>query len=412
MRMQALPADLLNFMAWGIFNRNKGDFNDAWEKLNPGQSDIVDSQGESFSSSNTTSYRKAFDNIEVVNRGVSLIVDCASEVLIDIGDKLDVEVEYKYIRPKKLETILNFKPNPYISSDVFRRNIYIDLIIEGNAFIYFDGSYLYNLPACDVEIHADRKTFIKSYKYLDTEYLPEEIIHIRDNSAKSIYRGESRLSSAKISINTLTQIAEYHRTFFENNAVPGLVITTENVLSEKVKERILAKWMQNYRPRAGGRKPMILDGGFEIKPIIEKQETDFSTTYELHEKKVLKALGVPPILLDSGNNANIAPNLKLFYINTILPLVMKVISSLELFFGYDLKPITQNVLALRPELRDLGAYLTAITNAGIITRNEAREDIRRPPRAEAEADRIIIPANVAGSASNPTTGGKPAQSNQ
>lgn len=387
---------------------------DTYEKLNPGQSEIVDNQGEIFSSGvNVVSHRSAYQKIEIVNRGVNLIVDNCSAILIDVGDTLDLDSGVKYMRPKKLNTLLNFRPNPYMSADVFKRNIFIDLLLEGNAFIYFDGSYLYNIPAVDMEIVADRTTFIREYKYNDQVYKPDEIIHIRDNSATSIFRGESRLSSAKVSINTLHQIAKYQENFFENSLIPGLVLKTKNVLSKKVKDRILAEWIHNYRPRNGGRKPIILDGEFELDTIMKAgtyAEIDFMQTVKLQENNVMKALGIPSILMEGGNNANIAPNLRLFYISTILPLVNKLVAGLEIYFSYDLKPVLQDVLALRPELRDLGQYLTSITNAGIITRNEARDEIRYPPHDEDFADSLVLPANVAGSAQDPLVGGKPVQS--
>ena len=51
---------------------------------------------------------------------------------------------------------------------------------------------------------------------------------------------------------------------------------------------------------------------------------DFQNAIAEHEKIILKALGVPPILLDSGNNANLRPNMRLYYLETILPIVRKI----------------------------------------------------------------------------------------
>ena len=124
----------------------------------------------------------------------------------------------------------------------------------------------------------------------------------------------------------------------------------------------------------------------------------------------MKALGVPPILLDTGNNANVTPNLKLFFINTVLPLNNKVIQAIEMYFGYDIKPITQDVLALRPELKDLSNYLSTLTNAGIMKRNEAREEIRLEAVPGMVGEDLILPANIAGSAADVTVGGKPPNS--
>ena len=74
-------------------------------------------------------------------------------------------------------------------------------------------------------------------------------------------------------------------------------------------------------------------------------------------------------------------------------------------------PISHEILALRPELRDFTNYLTSITNAGIITRNEARQEIRKDPRTEEDfADELILPANIAGSAEDPSIGGRPSNS--
>ena len=380
------------------------------EKLNPAQSEIVDDFGEEHGPSiNLYNNQKAYNTIEIVNRGVNLLVDGAADVPLDVGDMLGFFNSPNRVRQPRLQELLNFKPNPYYNADLFKRNIFIDLILEGDAFIYYDGAYLYNLPAINVEIISDRKTYIKEFKYADKVFKPGEIIHIKDNSCDSIYEGTSRLDSAKQSLNTLKSMLDYQKNFFDNSAVPGIILITPNPLSERVKTRLTRQWMSKYNPSRGGKRPMILDGEFKVESLSKYNfnELDFVDSIANYEKMVLKALGVPPILLDSGNNANINPNLRMFYVETILPLVNKVVQALEWYFGYDIKPVTQDVLALAPELKDQANYLTSITNAGIITRNEARAEIRMEPSDDPEADKLIIPANIAGSAVDPSEGGRP-----
>ena len=135
------------------------------------------------------------------------------------------------------------------------------------------------------------------------------------------------------------------------------------------------------------------------------QEMDFDNSIKTHDTKILKALGVPPLLLDGGNNANISPNLRLFYLETVMPIVKKYTSAMERYFGYDIGPITTDVSALQPELKDIAAYHSTLVNAGILTPNEAREELRYAKLPG--ADEIRIPANIAGSASNPSVGGAP-----
>ena len=124
-----------------------------------------------------------------------------------------------------------------------------------------------------------------------------------------------------------------------------------------------------------------------------------------HNTKILNALGVPKVLFDGGNNANISPNLRLFYLETVLPVVRSFTSAVERYFGYDIDAITSNVSALQPELKDVAAYLTSLVNGGVITPNEARVELRYDKMTG--QDDIRVPANIAGSAVDPSMGGAP-----
>jgi phage portal protein BeeE len=134
---------------------------------------------------------------------------------------------------------------------------------------------------------------------------------------------------------------------------------------------------------------------------------DFQSSIEENEKIVLKALGIPPIMLDSGNNANIRPNMRMYYLETILPIVRKINYGLERFFGFELSEDISDIPALQPELRDASAYYTSLVNGGIITAAEARERLGFEPIEGTEE--IRIPANIAGSAANPDEGGRPVE---
>ena len=397
-----------------------GWFTNIVEKLNPAQPQIVMDQGTDHSTTiNRVRASDAYYSIEVVQRGTNLLVDSASPITFDIKEKNTrnkppVTKPDQRFTKHRLNEIINIKPNPYQDINHFKRLLYTDLILEGNAFIYFDGYNLFILPATNVNVEADKQTFVKHYEYGEKKFYPNEIIHIRDNSAKSIYRGDSRLLACSDSITLLKSMMDYQTNFFNNNAIPGLVLKTPNTLSQKVKDRIKASWKKEYNPRTGGKSPAILDGDFSIENLghTDNRELDFNNSFSLHEGKILKALGVPPILLDSGNNANISPNLRMFYLNTILPMVDKVASAFEFFFGYDLKPVHAEILALRPELKEESQYLTSLTNAGIMSVNEAREKIRLEKSTEAHADRLIIPANIAGSAVDPSQGGRPEEESE
>ena len=226
-----------------------------------------------------------------------------------------------------------------------------------------------------------------------------------------MYRGVPRLKPAWERMQLLGSMKNFQKNFFKNGAVPGLVLKSPNTLSEKIKERMLAAWRSRYNPNAGGHRPLILDGGLEVENLnaVNFRELDFQQSIEENEKTILEAIGVPPILLNSGNNANIRPNHRLYYLETVLPIVRKMNFAFERYFGYDLQEDISNIPALRPELQDEAAYYSTLVNGGIMSPNEARQALRLEP-VEGHDD-LRVPANIAGSAANPSEGGRPEETN-
>ena len=377
------------------------------QKLNPAQGSIANDYGPSISSDVSLTYIAAFDRVETVNRGTNLIVHAAASLDYDVKEMV-VDGVKPGMRQKTLVKLLNFRPNPYQSAQEFRVSMFTDFILEGNVFLYFDGAFLYHLPAINMVITPDAKTFVKEYTYdSTTKFKPDEIIHFKDLSNDSIYRGSSRLKSATDSINTLYKMQDFQKSFFENGAVPGMVFTTENTLGQAAKEKTIQYWMQRYNPKTGARRPMIVDSGLKPTPISTAnfKDMDFDASIDKHNTKILNALGVPKVLFDGGNNANISPNLRLFYLETVLPVVRSFTSAVERYFGYDIDAITSNVSALQPELKDVATYLTSLVNGGVITPNEARVELRYDKMTG--QDDIRVPANIAGSAVDPSMGGAP-----
>lgn len=376
-------------------------------KENPAQEQIQYTDGIIVSTDSDITYTKAFEKLETVSRGANLLISAASSLDFDIKDKA-IDGIVINVRQKQLYNLLNFRPNPYQSIQEFRTHIYTDLVFEGNAFIYYDGAFLYHLPAANVKVHSDPKTFVSGYTYNGiTEFNADEIIHIKDVGTSTVYRGTSRLASAERSIKTLYKMHDFQDQFFDNGAIAGIVIETENTLSQMAKDRTIQNWSQKYSTKNGARRPMILDSGLKLKSIGDTnfKDMDFDQSIERHNTKVLMALGVPEVLINGGNNANISPNLRLFYLETVLPLVRKYTSSMERFFGYDIEAVTSTVSSLQPELKEIAAFHSTLVNAGIITPNEARVELRYP-KIDGQ-DTIRVPANIAGSAANPDQGGAP-----
>ena len=395
-------------MAWYNFWQNQ----DKEEKLNPAQQ-YFDHKIEP-SRERVINYERAYEDLEIVNRGVNLIVDDASEIPISVGGQVQgMNSVVKGIKRSRVDLLLNKEPNPFQDISTFRRNLVTDYLLDGNIFIYFDGVHMYHLPANKMTVHASDTTYVERYTFNEViDYKPSEIIHVKDNSFYSIYRGVSRLRPALRTMVLMRSMRDFQDNFFKNGAVPGLVLKSPNTLSEKIKERMIQSWTARYRPDAGGRRPLILDGGIEIDKVsnINFKELDFQAAIAENEKIILKALGIPPIMLDSGNNANIRPNMRMYYLETILPIIRKMNFAMERFFGFALSEDITDIPALQPELRDQSQYYSALVNTGIISPNEARDALGF--EAIEGYDDLRVPANIAGSAANPDEGGRPTESGE
>jgi len=262
-------------MAWYNKIFKGGDIE---EKLNPAQP-YYDHKVES-SREPIFSYERAYEELEIVNRAVNMIVDDCAEIPTKVGAPLSSKGIIKNIKRSRVDLLLNEQPNPFQDINTFRRNLIIDMLLDGNIFIYYDGVHLYHLPSSKMIIHASGTTYIEKYTFNDTiTYSVDEIIHIKENSFYSIYRGVPRLSPALRTMQLTVSMRKFQDNFFKNGAVPGLVLKSPNTLSEKIKERMLQSWQARYKPDAGGRRPLILDGGIEVDKIsnINFKELDFQS---------------------------------------------------------------------------------------------------------------------------------------
>lgn len=389
------------------------------EKLNPVQPSIARDQGYQ-SPEQTVSYERAYRDVEVIHRAVDIIIDSCTNVPLNVEGGA---------APKKYNKLLNITPNPFEDRNRLFRRSFLDYIIHGNAYFYYDGTAIYVIPAGEMAIVPDEKRFVKRYEYqlrsgavqygydkpkVNTiNFDPEEIIHIKNNNEDSIYLGTSKLKPLQRLIELYYSLTEFQRQFFKNNAVPGIVLRTDSVLSPKVKDRLLESWRNSYSTLfQGARNPAILDGGLKVDPFssVSFRELDFEASVDRLQQDMCKALGVPYVLLKSGNNANIDVNEKLLYNHTVLPILYTYCSAFQHFFaGDDLRvsPDKYSISALQPDNRTQAMYYSTLVNGGVITPNEARIGLRMIRSEEPGMDNIRIPQNIVGSATDPSQGGRP-----
>ena len=143
-------------MAW--YDRLLGI--DREEKLNPAQ-EFYDNKTDSTREP-IQQYERAYEELEIVNRGVNMIVDDTSEIRTKVGPAIKGKSIVKNIKRSKVELLVNQEPNPFQDINTFRRNLVTDFILDGNIFIYYDGVHLYHLPSDKMTINASETTYKES----------------------------------------------------------------------------------------------------------------------------------------------------------------------------------------------------------------------------------------------------------
>jgi len=236
------------------------------------------------------------------------------------------------------------------------------------------------------------------------------------NNSQSVYRGVGRITSIAKELLIYNAMLDFQQSFFLNGGMPKIILKTSNFLNRKMKAKLLEEWKQaNANLHGKGNGTAVLDGGLEIDQIVSSfKDLDFAQGVERLEEHIATTLGVPWVLLKSGNNANIRNNQRLLYYHTVLPLMDKIAAAIQNHM-YRVSPSVSgklvikadhyNVSSLRPDLKEQSDYLSTLVNGGIMTPNEARKKIRMEPLDD--HDDIRVPANVAGSAVDPSQGGKP-----
>ena len=117
------------------------------EKLNPIQSYL--GAGSQTSREFTDKYETYYENLEVVNRAVNMVVDDCAEIP-SVIQPIAMSGVVKGIKRAKVQKLMNEEPNLFQDISSFKRNLITDFLLDGNIFVYYDGAHFYHIPAKDV----------------------------------------------------------------------------------------------------------------------------------------------------------------------------------------------------------------------------------------------------------------------
>lgn len=311
-----------------------------------------------------------------------------------IGDNVQ-QVDLKFYKGdqeidiKDLTELLN-DPNPLMSFSQLLEATVIYLSLRGNAMWWFTKSVgqltgTRKLPAEIWTFNPDHftpvvrnETDLVAWRYKGVTIPADEVIHFRLFNPYDPIKGLSPTDPITKTIDLDYTSLIYNSNFFNNNAEPGFMLSTDNELSDSQYKRLKAQWDNDHKGFSKAFRTAILEGG--LKPIntgSTHRDMQFSEQKRLNREDILGIWRVPKSLFSITDNLNYATFIgqkKMFWTETVMPLLRNIEDKLNSdFFPVFLEGIHcrfdySNVLALQEDLKEKVATAKILFDMGINVR--------------------------------------------
>jgi len=310
---------------------------------------------------------------------------------------------------------LLMRPNPLQSYSEFFNSLFGYVLLSGNAYILKTGSdtgapkELHQLRPDRISIKGSGKPIPEKYDYLvngrvsntylvDQENGFSELKHIKLWNPLDDYYGLSPMSAAAVEVDQFNMASKHNVNLLQNGARPsGAVIFKPQDdsgfavnLTESQRQQLLTDLNNRFSGAGNAGRPMLLEGDFDWKEMgLSPKDMDFATLKHMSATDIALCFGVPSQLVgvpDSQTYANVAEARLALYEETIIPHLRKIASDLNewlvplfderLKLEFDIDAIP----ALSERLKRTYENVTSAVREGIMTRNEARQELGLEPK--------------------------------
>ena len=347
----------------------------------------------------------------IVFRCVNEISKGASAVPYRIkqGDEIIQESQLNYLLDR---------PNPLQSYSEFFNSLFSFMLLGGNAYILRvtnnneQPKELHLLRPDRIEIKGSNKVFPDKFVYrvggnvineyeIDQDTGKGDVKQIKLWNPLDDYYGLSPLVAAAMEVDQHNAATRHNIGLLENGARPsGAVVFKPQddggypiQLTDAQRQQLLEDLNNRFSGSQNAGRPMLLEGDFDWKEMgLSPKDMDFLNLKHMSATDIAMCFGVPSQLVgvpDAQTYSNMAEARLALYEETIIPYLRKVESDLNewlipqfeqmgenLSFEYDIDRIP----ALAERRRMIYENVLGAVNAGVMTRNEAREVVGLSPR--------------------------------
>ena len=407
-----------------IFDNIKNIFK-TQKEIQKKEAPIVSYQSLGYDVSSKIAYsdlaKEGYSENAIVYRCINEIANNASRVKINLF-RGDQEVDNHPL----LDLLYN--PSPTQSQVEWFQGLYSYLLISGNNYMLSVGgdntppTELYNLRPDRIRIQTGQRAMPTAYDYIISGQIVEsyevdqatgdsKIKHIKMFNPLDDYYGMSPIQASSVDIDQHNLANKHNVNLLQNGARPsGAVIfnpkdeTGGNVqLSENQRSQLQSDINSRFSGTNNAGRPMLLEGDFDWKEMgLSPKDMDFIQLKNMSAKDIALVYGVPSQLIgipDSQTYSNFAEAKLALYNETIIPLLDKIQGDLNEWLvpqfndeALELRYDIDSIPAMAEQRRRVFESVTAGVKDGILTRNEAREQLGYEPVDG--ADSLMVPANL------------------
>jgi HK97 family phage portal protein len=385
---------------------------------------IVINKLNAYSSNQNRKYKdyakEGYEENAIVHRCIQLISNSASAVKLDVYDGDNLLENHELIS-------LLARPNPLQSGVEFFASLYSYLMISGNSYIVRDSDALrpakelYLLRPDRIRVVTGDSMIPESYQYVvdgkvletypvDQTNAMSQIKQIKLWSPLNDHEGLSPIMASAYNIDQHNLAGLHNVALLKNGCTPSGMLkfepTDETGMSTQLTDDQRARLLEDLEFRFQGShnsgRPMLLEGNFSYTQLgLNPRDMDFQDLQNMSAREIALCFGVPAQLIgipEANTYSNMETAKLGLYEETIIPLLTRVQSDLNEYLAplyngnihvkYDINSIP----AMAEKTKQTYDNVVGGVNAGILTRNEAREKLGLDPITG--ADELFIPSNL------------------
>lgn len=235
-----------------------------------------------------------------------------------------------------LELLID-KPNPFMSRSDFMERLIINLDLTGNSIfqkiqVRNTTIELFPLGPDGIRPIPDDNEFIKAYEYQvgsqKIQIPPDEILHAMYVDPSNVFWGLAPLQVAAKTVDTDSEALNWNKIALQNRAVTDGTFTFDQPLTRDQWQDARQQIREQHQGSQNARAPWVLGGGAKWQSMsLSPVDMDFIEGRKMTREEICTVFEVPPPIvgiLDKANYSNMKEARRVFWLDTIIPLLENV----------------------------------------------------------------------------------------